>query len=131
MISEKEPPMTEVENQVPAAIARLSPGARDLWDTTLAEHADLSEHGCHVLVVACEALHRRNEAREALERFGLTYVDRFGAPRTRPEVAIERNSQLVFLRALRQLAVNLPRQDVGAPFKRMGAVYSGHRRVGT
>jgi hypothetical protein len=49
-------------------------------------------------------------AREVLDKDGLTYTDRFGAPRARPEVAIERDSRIAFARLVRELAL-----DVEAP----------------
>jgi hypothetical protein len=63
-----------------------------------------------LLTAASEAWDRLQEAREALQRHGLTFNDRHGMPRTRPEVAIERDSRIAFARILREL-----RLDVGQP----------------
>ncbi len=38
---------------------------------------------------------------------GLTYTDRFGAPKSRPEVGIARDSKIVFMRAMRELALDV------------------------
>jgi phage terminase small subunit len=56
---------------------------------------------------ACEAWDRSEQAREALAKHGMTYEDRFGAPRSRPEIAIERDSRLAFARLVRELGLNV------------------------
>jgi phage terminase small subunit len=64
---------------------------------------ELEPHHLKLLLAACEAWDRREEARKALRKHGLTYIDRFGQPRARPEVAIERDSRIAFARLLREL----------------------------
>ncbi|MEJ7714176.1 MAG: hypothetical protein WKF40_00095 [Thermoleophilaceae bacterium] len=39
----------------------------------------------------------------ALAQHGTTYTDRFGQPRARPEVNIERDARIAFARLLREL----------------------------
>jgi phage terminase small subunit len=68
----------------------------------VAEYA-LEPHHLHLLKLACEALDRAEEARQALATHGTTYLDRFHAPRLRPEVGIERDSRLAFARLCREL----------------------------
>jgi hypothetical protein len=51
-------------------------------------------------------------AREAIATHGITYQDRFGAPRVRPEVAIERDARLAFARLIRALRLDV---EAGAP----------------
>jgi hypothetical protein len=46
-------------------------------------------------------------AREILDREGLTYTDRFGQPKARPEVAIERDGRIAFARLLRELGLDV------------------------
>ncbi len=70
----------------------------------------LGDHHRKVLTVAAEAWDRCCQAREALELAGsLTYDDRWGAPRARPEVAMERDARLGFVRCIREL--NLEDED--------------------
>jgi phage terminase small subunit len=72
---------------------------------------ELEEHDVKILIRAAEAFDRGEQAREAIAKHGLTYTDRFGAPRARPEVAVERDSRIGFARLLRELALS----GAGAP----------------
>jgi hypothetical protein len=56
-----------------------------------------------VAILGAEAADRCEAARKVIAAKGATYLDRFGNPRTRPEVAIERDSRIAFLRCVRQL----------------------------
>lgn len=73
------------------------------WIEYVQAHWDLDEHHERLLQLAAEAWDRAQQSRRALDLHGLTYVDRFGAPRTRPEVAVERDSRLAFARLLKDL----------------------------
>jgi phage terminase small subunit len=86
----------------PPAPGHLSAATRRWWHSVVDEYA-LEPHHLHLLRLACEALDRAEEARAALATHGTTYSDRFGAPRLRPEVAIERDSRLAFARLTREL----------------------------
>jgi hypothetical protein len=61
--------------------------------------------GCFTL--AGEAWDRGQQARSEIEKHGITYIDRFGAPRKRPEVSIEAESRISFARILRELDLNV------------------------
>jgi hypothetical protein len=63
----------------------------------------LEPHHRRLLSLAAGAWDRAEEARAALAEHGTTYTDRFGQPRARPEVAIERDSRVGFARLLREL----------------------------
>ncbi|MDH5324374.1 MAG: P27 family phage terminase small subunit [Gammaproteobacteria bacterium] len=80
------------------------------WFRSVLEDYILQEHHYKLLTLAAEAWDRCQEAREALEKHGLTYEDRFGAPKSRPEVAIERDSRIAFARLVRELDL-----DCGTP----------------
>jgi P27 family predicted phage terminase small subunit len=64
------------------------------------------EHDRARLLAACEACDRMTEAREVLDTEGLTYLDRFDQPKPRPEIAVERDSRVAMLRALRELGLD-------------------------
>jgi len=66
-----------------------------------------SARGRQKLKKACEAYDRSEQAREAIAKHGMTYSDRFGAPRARPECAIERDSRLAFYRICRELGLDI------------------------
>jgi hypothetical protein len=84
---------------------------------------DLDPHHLRLLRLACEAWDRGQEAREALAEHGSIYEDRFGQPRARPEVAIERDARISFARMLRELALDVdgPAED-GRPPRLTGGV---------
>lgn len=91
------------------APAHLKPATRDWVDRVEATY-ELEPHHTRLLTLAAEAWDRCQQAREALAKEGLTYADRFGTPRARPEVAIERDSRIAFARLIRELAL-----DIDAP----------------
>jgi phage terminase small subunit len=65
----------------------------------------LEAHHEAVLAVACEALDRMRQAQRAIEQDG-AYIDgRFGK-KAHPGLAIERDSRLAMLRALRELGLD-------------------------
>jgi hypothetical protein len=70
------------------------------------EAYELQNHHEHLLRLACEALDRCEQARRLLAEHGLRF-EADGMPKTRPEVAIERDSRLAFARLLRELDLDL------------------------
>jgi len=87
------------KRQAPKHLAKPT---ADWWDAVVTDWT-LDEHHKRLLTAAAECWDRLQEAREALQKYGTVYVDRFGQPRARPEVAIERDSRLHFARLLREL----------------------------
>jgi phage terminase small subunit len=77
------------------------------WWRDVHEAYDLSEHHCRLLEAACSAWDRMVQAREIVAELGLTFVDKGGDPRARPEIAIERDSRTSFLRTLRELDLDV------------------------
>ena len=76
------------------------------WCKVVAQTFDLEPHEVRLLVLAGEAWDRGQQSREVLEQHGLTFTDRFGQPRARPEVAIERDSRIAFARLVRELGLD-------------------------
>jgi hypothetical protein len=86
--------------------AYLKPATRDWFSHVLAEYS-LEQHHFRLLVLAAESWDRGQEARIAIEKHGITYVDRFGAPRKRPEISVEAESRIAFARILRELDLDV------------------------
>ena len=105
----------------PKAPKHLSSASR-AWFVHVCETFALEPHHVRLLVLACEAWDRAEQAREALAT-GLTYTDRFGAPRPKPEIAIERDSRTAFARLLRELDLD----SGSAPDVRPPALRSNRR----
>ncbi|MGD9890307.1 MAG: P27 family phage terminase small subunit [Dehalococcoidia bacterium] len=93
----------------------LSVATRKWWAQIVADYV-LESHHLKILTLAAEAWDRGQTAREVLDREGLTFIDRFGQPKARPEVAIARDSATVYLRALRELDLDVePPADATRP----------------
>ena len=58
---------------------------------------DLEPNHVRLLTLAAEAFDAAQEAREVLVGEGKVYVDRFGQPKPRPEVSIQRDSAISFV----------------------------------
>jgi hypothetical protein len=67
------------------------------------------------LTLAAEAWDRAEQAREAIAQHGMTFMDRFGQPHARPEIAIERDNRIAFARLLRELALDVEAPDAPRP----------------
>jgi phage terminase small subunit len=81
------------------------------WWLSVVETYQLEDHHVRLLTLAAESWDRAQEARDAIRKHGLTYEDpKLRRPVARPEVAIERDSQIRFARLLRELDL-----DVEAP----------------
>src|ERR1700682_6032183 len=76
------------------------------WFAAVSERFELEQHHFRLLKLAAEALDRAEQAREALPEHGTVFNDRFGSPRARPEIAIERDSRIAFARLLRELGID-------------------------
>jgi phage terminase small subunit len=80
----------------------LSPAAAT-WFKQIISDYDLESQHIRLLTLCCEAADRGTLAREALAEHGLTYLDRFGSPHARPEVAIARDATTAVARLCREL----------------------------
>ena len=84
----------------------LSPAAKR-WFRAISALYELESHHFLLLTLAAEAWDRCCAARRALDDQGTIYTDRYGQPRPRPEVAIERDSRIAFARLLRELDLDV------------------------
>jgi P27 family predicted phage terminase small subunit len=84
----------------------LSPAMKRWWREVLSEYV-LETHHLKVLQAACEAWDRGQQAREDVARNGLTINDRWGQPKLNPCVQVERDARTAFLRAVRELDLDV------------------------
>lgn len=84
----------------------LSEASAKWFADVVAEFA-LEPHHLKLLALAAESWDRCTAARVAIQEHGMTFTDRFGQPRSRPEIQIERDSRIAFCRTLRELALDV------------------------
>jgi len=96
------------------APSHLAPQTRKWW-LEVVEEFELEKHHVRLLTLAAEAWDRCTQAREALAASGLTFVDRFGTPRARPEVNIERDARVAVARLTRELGLDLFQPEDSRP----------------
>lgn len=77
------------------------------WFASVVSDYDLDSHHVRLLTLAAEAWDRGQQAREVIDRDGMTFSDRFGQPKARPEIAIERDSRIGFARLIRELGLDV------------------------
>jgi hypothetical protein len=90
----------------------LKPATRR-WAESILQDYVLESHHVRLLILAAEAWDRGQDARAALATHGPIFVDRFGQPRARPELAVERDSRIAFARLVRELALDV--DEPGTP----------------
>jgi phage terminase small subunit len=97
------------------APAHLQPATR-AWFSHVVQDYVLELHHLRLLQLCAEAWDRCAQSREVLDREGLTFIDRWGCPRARPEVSVERDSRIAFARLLRELDLDIePPPQPGRP----------------
>jgi P27 family predicted phage terminase small subunit len=89
---------------IPRAPGHLRPETRKWWRAVASEW-DLSGAELMLLTAAAETWDRITEAREIIDAHGLTFDDRFGQPKARPEVAMERLQRLAFSQLIKRLGL--------------------------
>lgn len=77
------------------------------WFVDVCETYVLEPHHVRILTLAAESWDRGQAARAIIDKLGLTYTDRYGCPRPRPEIGIERDSRIAFARLLRELGLDI------------------------
>ena len=95
-----------MSKEKPKPPAHLRTVTKDWWQDVLNWY-ELEPHHVRLLTLACESWDRGVDAREAITQHGAVFTDRFGQPRARPEIAIERDSRVAFARLLRELGLDL------------------------
>jgi phage terminase small subunit len=93
--------------------AHLTESSGRWWAETV-ETFDLRPDHRKILTIAAQSWDRYEQAREILDREGISFLDRFGQVRPRPELSTERDAKMTFLRALRDLDHVLSWEEAGA-----------------
>ena len=97
------------------APSHLSRHARAWWSMVHDDYM-LSPTDERLLTEAATAWDRIQQARAILEADGLTYRDRFGAPRRHPATSIEAEARIAFARLVRELDLEaMPLPDPRPP----------------
>lgn len=91
----------------------LDAATRDWFSHVIAEY-ELEQHHVRLLTLAAEAWDRAQQARLEIDKHGIVYTDRFGAPRKRPEVSVESESRIAYARILRELDLDLDPPAAGS-----------------
>lgn len=94
------------KTDLPTPPAHLSAESRAWWSGVV-EAFVLESHHLRLLTLAAEAWDRCQQARKALTKGGLTYLDRFKQPHARPELKVEADSRIAFARLLRELGLDI------------------------
>ena len=84
----------------------LSNSSKSAWRTITGDYGLSEPHHLDLLRMALEAVDRCEQARDALAAHGSTYVDRFGQPRVRSEIIVERDSAIRAARLFRELSLD-------------------------
>jgi phage terminase small subunit len=109
----------------PKAPDHLKPATAE-WFNRVTSDYELEPHHIRLLTLAGESWDRGVDAREAVAKHGMTYLDRFKQPRARPEIAIERDCRIAFARLVRELALDIEEPgDVRPPTIRGSAILKG------
>ena len=81
------------------------------WFESVVETFVLEQHHIRILTLAAESWDRGQAARAAVDKLGMTFQDRYGCPRPRPEIGIERDSRIAFARLVRELGLDVATPD--------------------
>lgn len=93
-----------MKTTIPKAPSHLSAETKKWWRDIVTEYALESQH-LRILQLAAEAWDRCVQAREIIDKEGMTFKDRFEQIKARPEIAIERDSRISFARLVRELGL--------------------------
>lgn len=91
-------------NQAPK---HLSSEAKKIWAEILTEYSIDDAAGLRILRVALESFDRAQAAREAIDKDGLTVIDKAGQIKSHPLLPIERDSRAAFLAGIKALQLDL------------------------
>lgn len=89
--------------------------AAAVWWREIANEWKLDPHHLKVLTAAAEAYDRMVEARKLVKKHGILIPNRFGELKQNPACNVERDSRTAFLRAVRELDLDVTAGPSGPP----------------
>ena len=99
----------------PRAPAHLTPETATWWRSVVTDY-ELEPHHVRLLTATCEAWDRLQQARETIDRDGLTVRTGDGGLKAHPCIAIERDARTGFARLLREMDLDVdPPSDRSRP----------------
>ena len=106
--------MTKKSSQ--KAPSHLSKEAKEIFNGLCEEYSINDIAGLRILRVSLEAFDRAQACRKAIDRDGLTILDKFNQTKPHPLLSTERDSRAAFLAGLKALNLDLePIKTVGRP----------------
>jgi phage terminase small subunit len=99
---------------LPEPPAHLSPDMQ-VWWREVTNSFDLDSHDLLRLEATCGAWDRMVGARCVIEKNGMTFTDGRGMIRARPEVSIERDARVAFMRGVRELDLGIEPPPLNRP----------------
>lgn len=116
--------VTALNGKPPEPPAHVSDEAGTWWNAVVRDY-DLEPHHLRLLQAACEAWDRMQQAREAVDKHGITFAAANGDIKTNPAVTIEKDARIAFARLVRELDL-----DAEAPAERRPPAIGSNRRGG-
>ena len=77
------------------------------WVEATVKSWELDEHHRMLLLLAAECYDAAAVAREEIKKHGTVYIDRFGTPRSRPEVAHLRDNKSLFDKLIKSIGLDI------------------------
>jgi hypothetical protein len=93
--------------QKKTSIQHLTPEGKKIFRAIVGEYEIQGTPWHQLARVTAEAYDRAQKAREAIDRDGMTVIDKFGQRKPHPLLAIERDSRAAFLAGLKALNLDL------------------------
>ena len=103
------------KNSESTAPKHLKAATREWFDEIVRSYELESQH-LKILAIAAEAWDSYEAARDSIAQNGMTFVNKkHGDIKPRPEVSIMNNSRVAFLRAMRELNLDVQAPDTPRP----------------
>ena len=85
--------------------------ASEAWFRQIERDYDLESHHLRILLVAAEMWDRSASARDAIAEHGTMVLDRYNCWKANPACEVERSSKTLFLKAIRELGLDIEEPD--------------------